>query len=210
MSGEKDMGGEKTLMTKLATRGFAAVSIDYRLTGVHYNWVGQEMVYDAVEDARAAVRYVRSVAEEHGIDTGRILLMGESAGAVTSLFYGYVESAQYEGNSGNPGFSSEIHAVGSISGSLKTMAYCDGVHPFPHDCKVDEPIDRTDGITGQNQVPLMLIHGTEDTITPYANGKAAFYQAQEVGLPSALITIQGAYHVPWEEIWTPKYFTPMM
>ena len=75
------------------------------------------------------------------------------------------------------------------------MAFCEGVHPFPHDCKVDEPIDRTDGITGKNQVPLMLIHGTEDTVTPYVNGKAAFYQAQEVGLPSALITTLCKVHI---------------
>ena len=80
-------------MKDFATRGFAAVSVNYRLTGEFYDWVNQQMIYDAVEDARAAVRYVRSVAKDQGIDTDRILLMGESAGAVTSLYYGYAATA---------------------------------------------------------------------------------------------------------------------
>lgn len=92
------------------------------------------MTYDAVEDARAAVRYVRSVAKDQRIDTDRILLMGESAGALTSLYYGYVADAQYEGNSGNPGFSSNVTAIGSMSGELKGQGYCKRIHPIPFGC----------------------------------------------------------------------------
>lgn len=92
------------------------------------------MIYDAVEDTRAAVRYVRSVAKDMRLDTDRILQMGESAGAITSLYYGYVEQAQYEGNSGNPGFSSDVAAHGAISGELKAQGFCAGVFPFPHGC----------------------------------------------------------------------------
>ena len=45
--------------------------------------------------------------------------MGESAGGITGLFLGYVKDAQGEGNSGNPGFSSQVAAVVSISGELR-------------------------------------------------------------------------------------------
>ena len=65
------------------------------------------------------MRYVRSVAIEQRLDTDRIMVMGESAGAVTALYYGYVPRAQAEGNSGNPDFSSAVAAVGAISGELK-------------------------------------------------------------------------------------------
>ena len=41
---------------------------------------------DAVEDVRAAIRYVRSVSNQHNLDTDRMVLLGESAGAWTSLF----------------------------------------------------------------------------------------------------------------------------
>ena len=69
-----------------------------------------------MEDVRAAIRYVRSVAATQHLDTDRILLAGESAGAFTSLYIGYVKLAQYEGNSGNPGYSSAVTSVLSISG----------------------------------------------------------------------------------------------
>jgi len=64
------------------------------------------MMYDAVDDARAAVRYVRMNSGIQRFDENRVMVMGESAGAITSLYLGYVPEAQKEGNSGNPGFSS--------------------------------------------------------------------------------------------------------
>jgi carboxylesterase type B len=92
-SGDKSGEAIVTFAKELAKRGFVSISINYRLTGEFYDWINQQMIYDAVEDARAAVRYVRSFAKDYRIDTDRILLIGESAGAVTSLYYGYVESA---------------------------------------------------------------------------------------------------------------------
>ena len=94
----------------------------------------QDFMYDAVEDARAAVRYLRSKATDMRLDTDRIMVMGESAGALTSLKYGYDPQAQGEGNSGNPGFSSAVMAVGSISGEMKAQGYCTSVHPWPRGC----------------------------------------------------------------------------
>ena len=37
---------------------------------------------------QAAVRYVRSVSADHQIDPTRVAIMGDSAGAVTSLYVG--------------------------------------------------------------------------------------------------------------------------
>ena len=76
------------------------------------------MVYDAQEDLRAAVRYVRSVADDYNLDPDMIITFGSSAGAITSLFMAYAKEAQYEGDSGNPGFSSNSNAVISFSGEL--------------------------------------------------------------------------------------------
>ena len=42
---------------------------------------------------------------------------------------------------------------------------------------------------------MILLHGTEDRATPYVNGKAIYDRAQEVGLDSALITIEGGGHM---------------
>lgn len=95
-------------------------SINYRLTGVVYPATSSiQAVLDATEDARAAVRYLRAEATNYNIDTDRIFLMGDSAGAITALSYGYNSAAQGEGSSGNAGYSSAVTAIGSFAGSLK-------------------------------------------------------------------------------------------
>jgi acetyl esterase/lipase len=118
--GTREWSQIPAFLIQLATRGLAVVTIDYRLEGALNDWVNEPMIYDAVEDARAAVRYVRSVADDQKLDTDRIMVMGESAGALTSLFYAYAKDAQGEGKSGNPGFSSAIRAAGAISGEMKS------------------------------------------------------------------------------------------
>jgi predicted esterase len=68
----------------------------------------------------------------------------------------------------------------------------------------------TDDITNVSQPPLLQIHGTEDTIVPYVDGKKVHERCDDVGLSSDLITIDGAGHVPWDEIMKDQYFTPMV
>ena len=66
----------------MAARGFVAVSINYRLTGSFYGLTSDQPPLDAQEDARAAVRFLRKVANQSDwrIDTGRIAVGGDSAG----------------------------------------------------------------------------------------------------------------------------------
>ena len=47
---------------------------------------------------------------------------------------------------------------------------------------------------------MILLHGTEDRATPYVNGKAIYDRAQDVGVPAALITIEGGGHMIEREI----------
>jgi len=211
VGGDKTGEGDVRFVKELVQRGFAAISVDYRLTGEYWTWESQRPVLDAVEDVRAAIRYVRSVAAEQRLDTTRILLAGESAGAVTSLYIGYADMAQYDGGSGNPGWSSAVSTVMPISGELKQQAYCDTVVPAPQGCKIDTGIDITDDVKGSAanfpQPPLLMLHGTADLTVPYVDGKAVYDRAQAVGLNSTLITMKGATHVPWDVIFTDEVFS---
>ena len=60
---------------------------------------------------------MRSKAEDYRLDTDRITAGGYSAGAITALYLSYANKGG-EGNSGNPGFSSDINGVFSIAGML--------------------------------------------------------------------------------------------
>ena len=68
---------------ELARHGFVAVSIDYRCEGALRPQDEFHPWYDAVEDARAAVRYMVANAERLQLDPHRIVAFGGSAGAVT-------------------------------------------------------------------------------------------------------------------------------
>ena len=67
---------------------------------------------------------------------------------------------------------------------------------MPTNCRISTGNDHTDEIgTFEDQPPLILLHGTEDALTPYVWGKAIYERAQSVGLSSTLITMEGAGHV---------------
>ena len=91
--GNKSMTDDMNFLNEFLIRGYAAVSIDYRLTGRYWPAETERAILDAVEDARAAVRFLRKNAQQYGLDTDRITVMGDSAGAVTSLYLGYAANA---------------------------------------------------------------------------------------------------------------------
>ena len=76
-------------------RGYAFVSIEYRLTGsIYHESEGNEQAkFDALEDLRAAIRWTRKNAEKYHFDTDKIIASGSSAGAATTLFLGYAKEA---------------------------------------------------------------------------------------------------------------------
>merc|ERR1719446_271288 len=146
---------------------------------------------------------MRKMAKEWRIDVDRILMAGDSAGAITSLYVGYAKKAQYEGNSGNPGYSSAIALSIPVSGELKSEAFCKTVVPKPMGCSVEgaAKYNYTNDVDGSKfQPPLLMVHGTADTIVPYVNGKAVFDRAQASGIKSKLITIPNAGHVPFYQL----------
>jgi len=47
---------------------------------------------------------------------------------------------------------------------------------------------------------VILLHGENDTLVKYANGKKVYNRAQSVGLPSTFITIEGKAHGIMDEV----------
>jgi acetyl esterase/lipase len=214
-SGNKTSDGEPLLAMRLAVRGWFVVSINYRLTGFPFptGLLNDRPVFDAVEDIRAAVRFVRKLAVAHRLDVDRVLVGGDSSGAISSMYLGYVKNAQYEGTSGNPGFRSDAQLIVSVSGSLLNQAFCKTLVPKPTNCTVQNLTNNhtgeLDGSSGQP--PLLMVHGTADHLIPYANGHAVFEQAKMVGLQAKLITIPGGSHVPFKELfYEGTYFQDFM
>lgn len=94
----------------LAQRGYAAATISYRL--------GSEAPYPAaVDDARAAVRWVRRHAARYRIDPQRIALAGGSAGAQIATLAGLTADLDpFDPHARNWTVSSAVQAIVNIDG----------------------------------------------------------------------------------------------
>lgn len=111
-----------SLMAPMMRRGFVVVSISYRLlappgcSGETAGAACYDAAYAAMDDARAAVRWLRANAATYRIDDSRIAIEGYSAGGVTATGVGLV--SEEPGSSGNPGYSSKVRAWVSIAGGF--------------------------------------------------------------------------------------------
>jgi len=88
----------------LASRyGFFAMSVDYRLSG-------EAQFPAALQDAKCAVRWVRSKGKEYNIDPERIVIAGGSAGGhLSSMMLTTAGIPEYEGNSGSNEYPSHVN-----------------------------------------------------------------------------------------------------
>lgn len=154
----------------------------------------------ATEDAKAAVRFVRKMNVSWRLDPTKVMIAGDSAGAVTALWVGYASAGRH-GSSGNAGFSDEVGAVVSVSGELKSQAFCKVIVPKPFGCSLNLPNkDYVGNVTGPPQPPLVILHGTADYTVPYVNGLEVYTRAKSVGLPALLLTVPGGGHVPFDSL----------
>jgi len=177
----------------LARRGYTVASINYRLD----TSISNRAVINAMHDTKAAVRFFRANASLYKIDTNLIFMGGESAGAITSLTTTYINTSaevsfpntlpltndnSVEGNSGHPGFSSEVKA---------TLCFCGGTYTI-----LKEPLFDTAAINSGDQ-PILLIHSTHDFFIPVSNALEIAQRVTNLGIPNLFYTMPGAGHCPW-------------
>lgn len=136
IGGSKTDADQVTLCTRFAKRGYVTATINYRLgMGFPINQANaQKAVWRAVQDMKAAVRFFRKDAattNTYKIDPNNIFVGGYSAGAFMAIHYAYLDQANeipsaidtnqlggFEGNSGNPGYPSNIRAVLNLAGAV--------------------------------------------------------------------------------------------
>jgi acetyl esterase/lipase len=191
--GSKTASNMVELSNTYAKIGYVAVSINYRLlvsTGCGGNPdPTPECAVAAIaaqHDAHAAVRWLRRYADTYRIDPNRIAIGGSSAGAVTSLLVG--TRSEDPGDSGNPGYSSVVRGVVSISGGLPT----------------NQSINQGDAST-------QFFNGTNDRTVPFAWAESNAEAMKAAGVPVIFNAIKGAGHALWADhrdfiITQSKYF----
>jgi acetyl esterase/lipase len=189
-SGSRDYASIKILITNLAKKGYAVASIDYRLDpafDIYNSTKDRRAMTDAMHDTKQAIRFFKANAEKFKINSEKIFLGGESAGAVIALMASYIdkqnEMSAYPmakpndpvGNMANANFSNSVAATMCLCGLLlDTLA-------------IENP---------QNS-PLLWTHGTEDKFIPISLAFNVVKRAANVGLPISTKVYNGATHCPW-------------
>ena len=105
----------------LMSRGYIVVSMDYRLSG-------EAPFPAAIEDCKAAVRWIRANAATYHFDPDHIGAWGHSAGGHLAALLGTSGGvAELEGAGDNPTFSSRVQAVCDMSGPSDILQFYQAV-----------------------------------------------------------------------------------
>lgn len=167
-----------------AALGMVGVSVQYRLITKD----GRVTVADCVEDVRSAVRYLKAHADEVGIDPGRIVVSGGSAGghlAVSTALFGDVNAA-------NDDLSIDPCPAGLILyfPVIDTSEEGYGWATIGAGWERLSPLHRV----RPGLPPTLVLHGTGDTVTPF-KGVADFARAmKKAGNRCDLIVKEGGEH----------------
>jgi acetyl esterase/lipase len=184
---------------QLAERGYVAATATYRLAPKH-------QFPAAVEDVKAAVRWLRANAEKYSIDPDRIGVIGDSAGGHLAQFLGVTGGVgQFEGSGGNAAFSSRVSCVVNYYGpSDLTKSYgksVDAAEVLPLWLGGDATKERHRHILASplywvtpGAAPTLILQGTEDK---YVNHEQAVWmrdKLQAADVEVELLTLEGAGH----------------
>lgn len=165
--GSRDYEDMVEWCNRLAQCGYAAASIDYRLMPGR-KFSSKELVrtgYMAAQDVSAAVRFFKANSETYRIDTNRIFLLGQSAGAVAIIHAIFMDederpSETFESPALPPLHSQGTEAARGFSPNVAGAVLLWG-------CVFDPKMIDADEVT-----PICLIHGEKDRILPVDSGYA--------------------------------------
>ena len=130
---------------------------------------------DAVEDARAALEWIRRHSADYRIDPQWIAVGGGSAGGVTAVNLAALENAE-AARTGRRGVFAAIDLWGSPSLS-QTVAPLQASFP-----------------------PTVIVHGTKDATIPFALSEELAATLKALGVPHLLHPIPDAGHTPTEHL----------
>jgi acetyl esterase/lipase len=185
-----------------AGNGFVAASINYRLKG-------EARAPAALEDCKCAIRWMKAHADQLGVDTEKIVLIGASAGGHLALLAGLC---------GDPEFDKGEWAEQSsrVAAAIALYPVTD-VQEFwlqsARAAKLVEdwiPVDGSDRqewarrmspieYASSDSIPVLLIHGDADTGVVHSQSVKLVEKLRGLSRWVKLLTVPGGTHGKWPE-----------
>jgi Carboxylesterase family len=169
------MGGNKTEMhfecMEFARRGFVAATISYRLgwncdNALCINCFSNNLkqaVYQAVQDARAGLRFIHQNAGDWHVNPDLLFIGGESAGSITALLathWNQSEASLWL----PPGFED---TAGSLDSSGNDWSQMPTVRGVLNHCGA---VNALDVVAEDSAVPMISFHDSNDCVVPFNFG----------------------------------------
>ena len=194
----------------MVLKGYAVASVEYRFS--------QKAVFPAqIQDCQAAIRWLRAHAKQYHFDTERLGAIGGSAGGHLSALVGTSGGKKaFPPIGGHEDQSDRVQAVCDIFGPadfttvLQQAAEDKNVKNIfafntpsdPYSGLISAKLDdkaKADAVSPVHYVstdapPFLILHGTHDTLVPYAQSVQLEAALKAQGVPVWLQTLPGAGH----------------
>ena len=164
-SGDNEVDDMVALSIASAKMGYVAVSVTYRLgLNVLSSYSGERAVYRGVQDASAAIRYLKEYHLDYGIDNEKIFIWGSSAGSFIGLHLNFTEDNERPESTFGGGGDPDLGCID-----------CEG-NDYQHDSKPNAVISCWGAIGDlgwideDNTIPTIMFHGTSDAVVPFNSG----------------------------------------
>ena len=173
-----------TPLQRLAAAGFAVPPVDYRLSG--------EALFPAqIDDVKAAVRWLRTHADELTVDVDRVVAWGESAGGHLAAMLGLTGRRESQDDvCAVIDWYGPMHLRGNDPSSMESKFLGGTAVSRPEVAAQASPLRHIHPAAP----PFHIQHGTVDSLVNISQSEEMVTALQEAGVPVEFIRIEGAEH----------------
>tara|TARA_B100000029_G_scaffold512957_1_gene611032 strand:+ start:407 stop:1543 length:1137 start_codon:yes stop_codon:yes gene_type:complete len=206
-SGHNELDDVTDLSIASAKRGYVSFNINYRLgLNILSTYSGERAVYRGMQDASAAIRYIREHHEQYNVDPNKIFIWGSSAGSFIGLHLAYSQDDERPESTYGGGNDPDLGCID-----------CEG-NDYSHNSKPNAivscwgAIGDLEWIDPDDTIPTLMFHGTLDPIVPFNSGfpftidialpivygsNLIHNRLNELGIENQLYVGEGELHEYW-------------
>ena len=202
----------------LAQAGFVVASAEYRVV--------PDTFPAPIEDAKAAIRYLRAHAKEWGIDPKRIGVLGDSAGGYVAQMAALADDKKYDVGE-NLTQSSQVQAAATLYGISNLLSIGEGFPQAVQEVHKSSAVTEALMLNGMafrdfrgasidsnptkalaasplgnlagKKPPFLIMHGDSDTLVSPMQSKRLYDVLKAKGAAVEYIVLKGAEHA--DDLW---------